>query len=149
MLRAALKALDGDGVKVKAVSRIVASAPLGPSIRRYANAAAVVKTKLAPAELLAHLKAIERNFGRRRGGQRWRARVLDLDIVLWSGGIWTSPELAIPHLAFRQRGFVLTPASAIAPGWRDPVTGLTLRQLNFRLARRLTRPRPLPIGHAW
>jgi 2-amino-4-hydroxy-6-hydroxymethyldihydropteridine diphosphokinase len=58
--------------------------------------------------------------------------VLDLDIVLWSGGAWSSPDLTVPHIAFRERGFVLDPAAAIAPAWRDPVSGLTLRQLAAR-----------------
>ena len=85
--------------------------------------------------MLAALKAIERQFGRRRGGQRWAARVLDLDIVLWSGGPWASPSLTVPHPEFRRRGFVLGPARAVAPDWRDPVTRLTLRQLYARLLR--------------
>ncbi|MBV1691018.1 2-amino-4-hydroxy-6-hydroxymethyldihydropteridine diphosphokinase [Novosphingobium sp. G106] len=142
VLRAAFAALDGKGLKLKAVSAVVASRPLGPSLRRYANAAAVVKSKLAPDELLDRLKAIEQRFGRRIGGRRWGARVLDLDIVLWSGGAWSSPPLTIPHPAFRTRRFVLGPAAAIAPRWRDPLTALTVRHLLARL----TRPRPLPIG---
>ncbi len=50
------------------------------------------------------------------------------------------PDLIVPHVSFRERGFVLHPAAALAPDWRDPVGGLTLRQLRARL----TRPRPLP-----
>ena len=140
VLRAALTALPARGIAVEHASPIIASAPLGPSRRCYANAAAVVASDLAPGALLAALKDLERQFGRRRGGARWRARVLDLDIVLWSGGAWSSPGLTIPHAAFRTRGFVLNPACAVAPRWRDPATGLTVRQL----AVRLTRPRPLP-----
>lgn len=142
VLRAALAALDQTGIKVKRAAPVIASAPLGPSLRRYANGAAVVKTRLMPDELLAVLKGIERDFGRRRGGQRWRARVLDLDLVLWQGGAWSSPGLTVPHPLFRQRGFVLGPAAAIAAQWRDPLSGLTLRQL----AVRLRRPRPAQNG---
>jgi 2-amino-4-hydroxy-6-hydroxymethyldihydropteridine diphosphokinase len=94
----------------------------------------LVASALAPPDMLALLQAVEREFGRKRRGQRWRARTLDLDIVLWSGGIWVSPDLAIPHPAFRERAFVLTPAALIAPRWRDPLTGLTLRQLAARAA---------------
>ena len=90
--------------------------------------------------LLAVLKEIERRFGRRAGGRRWSARVLDLDLVLWSGGAWSSPSLTVPHAAFRERDFVLAPARALVPDWRDPVTNLSLRQLKARL----TRPRPMP-----
>ena len=127
------------------MSPIIASAPLGPSRRRYANAAVIVRSKRDPDALLARLQAIEQSLGRRRGGQRWGARVLDIDIILWQGGAWSSPGLTVPHTAFRSRAFVLTPAAAIAPRWRDPLTGLSLRQLRARL----TKSRPLPIGHAW
>lgn len=137
---AALAALEDAGVIVMARGAVVRSDPLGPSARRYANSAALIAAPLAPDALLGRLQRIERNFGRRRGGQRWGARVLDLDIVLWSGGAWASPGLVIPHREFRGRGFVLAPAAGIAPGWRDPLGGLSLRQLHARL----TRPRPMP-----
>jgi len=125
---------------VQAASPIVETPPVGPSIRRFANAACVIESDETPPELLARLKRIERDFGRRRG-QRWGARVVDLDIILWSGGCWASPGLVIPHVAFRQRDFVLGPAAAIAPDWRDPITNLTLRQLRNRLTRRVPTPR--------
>lgn len=131
VLRAALAALEEAGLSVERASRVIATAPLGPSPRRYANAAAVVATELAPEAVLRRLKAIERAFGR-RAGRRWAARVLDLDIVLWEGGPWASAALTVPHIAFRERRFVLEPAAAIAPGWRDPLTGRTLRQLARR-----------------
>ncbi len=140
VLAAAMLELDREGVKLVASAPVMRSAPLGPSRRRYANSAALVKSKLDPPALLVRLKSIEAQFGRRRGGQRWAARVLDLDIVLWSGGAWSSPGLIVPHPLFRARSFVLTPAIAIAGTWRDPVTGLTLRHLQARL----TRPRPAP-----
>ncbi len=132
--------------RVHAAAPVIESAPIGPSQRRYANGALVLESPLAPRALLAALLALETRFGRRRMGQRWRARVLDCDIILWSGGLWSSGgrtmPLAIPHPAFASRAFVLTPACAIAPGWRDPVSGLTLAQLHARLTRR----RPLLRG---
>lgn len=140
VVAAALAALGAHGIAAERASAIIRSAPIGPSLRRYANGAALVTSALEPPALLEMLKAIEHAFGRNRGGQRWGARVLDLDIVLWSGGAWASQRLTVPHVAFRQRSFVLGPACAVAPGWRDPVTGLTLRQLKARL----TRPRPAP-----
>ncbi|HEY6869417.1 MAG TPA: 2-amino-4-hydroxy-6-hydroxymethyldihydropteridine diphosphokinase [Novosphingobium sp.] len=140
VLAAALGALDRAGLAVAAAAPVALSRPLGPSQRTYANAAALVDTAADPPELLAALQRIERAFGRIRRGRRWGARVLDLDIVLWSGGRWSEPGLTVPHPHFRARTFVLGPARSIAGAWRDPLTGLTLRQLHARL----TRPRPLP-----
>ena len=139
VVRAALDRIGkGKRGDVVAASRIVATAPIGPGTRRYANAAALIESPLTPPALLAHLKTIEAKFGRRRG-RRWGDRVIDLDIIGWSGGIWASPGLTIPHPAFRDRDFVLVPLAEIAPRWRDPVTHLTMRQLRARLDRR--RPR--------
>ncbi len=137
ILDAAIEALTQNGLDVLVQSPTIASRPLGPSQRNFANGAAVVETQLSPPQLLDVLQSIEREFGRpapqKRIGQRWRARMLDLDIVLWSGGMWQSPHLTIPHTDMAQRNFVLGPAASIAGDWRDPVSGLTLRQLNARL----------------
>jgi len=135
VLGAALAELAARGVTIEAVAPVIRSRPIGPSQREYANGAAVIATSLEPPALLGLLQAVEFAFGRRRQGQRWRSRTLDLDIVLWSGGFWADDSLTVPHREFRKRGFVLGPAARIAPQWRDPLTGLTLRQLAYRYTR--------------
>lgn len=139
---AGFDALDRGPCRLLAASPIMRSVPLGPSQRLYANAAAIIETALSPPKMLAHLQAIERAFGRgrnQRRGQRWRARALDLDLILWSGGAWQSPGLTIPHPLFGTRRFVLEPASSIAGEWRDPVCGLALQHWLARLAKRENR----------
>lgn len=131
VLGAALAALNAAGLTVEVASPMLTTRPLGPARRSYANAAAVIASELMPDAVLGRLKHIEMAFGRRRG-RRWGERVLDLDIVLWEGGPWSSPGLTVPHRAFRHRAFVLRPALAVAAQWRDPLTGLTLRQLAHR-----------------
>jgi 2-amino-4-hydroxy-6-hydroxymethyldihydropteridine diphosphokinase len=133
VIAAALARLVGEGVAVLATAPVFETEPVGPSLRRYANSAALIETALDPPALLRLLKRIERHFGRRPGGQRWTSRVLDLDIVLWSEGPFAAPGLTVPHPLFRTRAFVLAPAAKVAPGWRDPITGLTVRQLHARL----------------
>ncbi|WP_106639134.1 2-amino-4-hydroxy-6-hydroxymethyldihydropteridine diphosphokinase [Allosphingosinicella vermicomposti] len=137
ILRAAASALDAFG-QVEVISSIRATPALGPAGRGFANAALILATDMEPPALLAGLKAIERAFGR-RAGRRWGPRVLDLDILLWSEGAWESPGLVIPHAELRHRHFVLAPLAEIAPDWRDPISGLTIRQLQ----KRLTAPRPV------
>lgn len=126
-------------------SPIIASDPVGPSQRRFANAAVLLDSAYDPPSLLGGLQTLEREFGRKRSGRRWRDRTIDCDIVLWSEGVFAAPDLTIPHELFRTRPFVLQPAAAIAPHWRDPVTGLTLRQLSTRL----TSPRTMPSAPPW
>ena len=119
---------------VDAASRIHLTPALGPAGRSFANAAAILTTGLDPPALLDRLKRVEREFGR-RGGRKWGPRVLDIDILLWSGGAWAEPGLLVPHPEFRSRAFVLEPLADIAPDWRDPLTGATVRQLLRRLRR--------------
>lgn len=140
-LRAALAAVG----RIVAVSPLIATAPLGPAGRRFVNAVALIEGDASPPVLLDRLQAIEGDFGR-RPGQRWRDRVIDLDIVLWSDGMWADDRLTIPHAAFRTRRFVLDPLAALVPGWRDPLTGRTMRQLAARLTRRAPTPRPRGAG---
>ncbi|WP_420384197.1 2-amino-4-hydroxy-6-hydroxymethyldihydropteridine diphosphokinase [Novosphingobium sp.] len=147
VLRAACTALDHAPLHVVATGPIITSTPLGPSRRRYANSAVIIETMLNPLLLLAHLQAIETAFGRTRRGQRWGARTLDLDIILWSGGAWQDDRLTIPHAEYRDRLFVLTPALRIAADWRDPQTGLYVKQTHARLTRRATMPKA-PLLHA-
>jgi len=134
ILQAAVDVLSDVGLLFHELSDIIETPPMGPSQRRYANAAAIVETKRDPETLLGLLKGVEHAFGARRG-QRWGARALDLDIVLWDGGVWATPMLTIPHAAFRERAFVLAPARQIAADWRDPITGLSVRHLHARLTR--------------
>lgn len=133
VVEAAIAALDAEFGLFDA-SPIILNPAHGGAGRDFANAVAVIESPLDPPDLLGRLKAIERAFGR-RGGRRWGSRVLDLDIVLWSGGQWQSPGLSIPHKALKSRAFVLQPLAAIAPGWK--IRGaLSARHLAYRLTRR-------------
>jgi 2-amino-4-hydroxy-6-hydroxymethyldihydropteridine diphosphokinase len=114
-------------------SPIILNRPIGSGGRDFANAVALVESDLEPPAVLRQLKAIEREFGRRRG-RRWGPRVLDLDIILWSGGRFRSHQLTIPHPQVARRSFVLEPLAAIAPGLRIHGS-LTARHLAHRLAR--------------
>ncbi len=105
----------------------------GGAGRDFVNAMALIESESEPPEVLNTLKSIEQEFGR-RPGRRWGPRVLDLDIVLWSGGRWRSRGLTIPHPQLDKRAFVLEPLAAIAPTWRIR-SGLTARHLAERLAR--------------
>lgn len=117
-------------------SPILRNRAFGPAGRDFANAVTLVESGLEPPAMLDRLKTMEREFGRRRG-KRWGPRVLDLDIIAWSGGKWRSRSLTIPHRALRTRAFVLHPLATIAPMWRIDGS-LTVRHLAARLAR----PRP-------
>jgi 2-amino-4-hydroxy-6-hydroxymethyldihydropteridine diphosphokinase len=117
-------------------SPIILNPAHGGAGRDFANAVAIVESALDPCDMLDRLKRIEVEFGRRRG-RRWGPRVLDLDLLLWSGGRFRSRTLIIPHPALGNRTFVLQPLAAIAPRWK--IGALEVRHLAARLARRPAR----------
>ncbi len=133
MIESALAQLAQDSrLCIIARAPIIATRPIGPARRGFANGAAQINTMLSPPQLLAALQAMERRFGRRKG-RRWGDRPLDLDIILWSGGRYRTRDLQIPHLAYHQRAFVLDPICAIARDWRDPRYGVKMTHLRARL----------------
>lgn len=118
-------------------SPILLNPAYGAAGRDFANAVALIESNLQPPDMLMRLKQIEQEFGRRRG-RRWGPRVLDLDLVLWSGGKFRSRRLTIPHPQLEKRGFVLQPLASVSPYWRVR-DSLNVRHLAHRLARK--RPR--------
>ncbi len=99
---------------------------------RYLNGVVVGSSDLPPHGLLRALMAIERDRGRRRPFVD-APRTLDLDLILFGDRVVDDPDLRVPHPCFRERDFVLGPLVEVAPDMRDPVSGLTARELLAKL----------------
>ncbi|MWN32205.1 2-amino-4-hydroxy-6-hydroxymethyldihydropteridine diphosphokinase [Gilliamella sp. Pra-s65] len=98
------------------VSPFYRSKPLGPQDQNdYLNAVVKIKTALSPIELLDALQTIEKAQGRVRKENRWGARTLDLDILLYDDLVIESERLTIPHYHMKNREFVLYPLFDISP----------------------------------
>jgi 2-amino-4-hydroxy-6-hydroxymethyldihydropteridine diphosphokinase len=115
-------------------SAFYATAPVGgPSGQgEFLNGAAIVETKLKSQELLAELQRIEQALGRQRH-ERWDARTIDLDLLLYGNQRLRTPELTVPHPRMSFRPFVLVPACEIAGDWKHPVLDETLEGLFWQL----------------
>ena len=94
----------------------------------YINAAGIVQTTMTPMQLLNVLQKIEAGFGRVRN-ERWGARTLDIDILLYEDHIIDLPALTIPHKEMLHRQFVLVPAIDIAGDWIHPITAQRLCEI--------------------
>ncbi len=95
------------GTTVAAASAIEETEPLGPVPQgMYLNQMVLLRTELAPRELLDACLRIEMEAGRERR-KRWGPRVLDLDIVCYGDRAVREPGLTIPHPELPNRPFWL------------------------------------------
>ena len=95
----------------------------------FVNAAAVIDSDLDPVALDAWLHALEDAHGRRRDQPRYSDRPLDIDIVFYDDLVLRGPgHLEIPRPELRH-AFVLQPLADIAPEFREPLSGTSLREL--------------------
>ncbi|MDR0426483.1 MAG: 2-amino-4-hydroxy-6-hydroxymethyldihydropteridine diphosphokinase [Clostridiales bacterium] len=129
-IRAALDALDKrEDCTVRAVSPFIATKPYGKTDQPdFINCCAELETVLSPMDLLAVLQALEGAAGRERG-ERWAARTLDLDLLLYDREMIKTETLTLPHADMHNRAFVLEPLCEIAPGAFHPVLNKTACQL--------------------
>jgi len=94
----------------------------------YINGCAILATTLMPQALLTLLLDMEIQFGRERR-ERWGARTLDLDLLLYADYVLDTPHLTIPHPRMVDRAFVLLPLTEIAADWIHPLTGCKIGKL--------------------
>lgn len=120
-LQGAVDALRERGVVVEAVSPIWETAPREREDQpAFLNAAVRVRTELAPRELLALAKDVEREGGRRAGGARYGPRPIDCDLLVWEGGMHADELLEVPHPRLVERRFAMLPLLAIDPALTLP-----------------------------
>jgi 2-amino-4-hydroxy-6-hydroxymethyldihydropteridine diphosphokinase len=129
----ALILLEQSGaVQVTAVSSIYKTAPWGYLEQPpFANACAVARTRLDPAALLAAVKKVEADMGRKES-VRWGPRLIDIDILFYGGAPLSTPDLILPHKELFNRAFVLVPLAEIAP--RLKLEGRSVAEAAARLA---------------
>lgn len=149
ILAQALVSLCEKDLEICAVSRFFRTpcfpAGAGPD---YVNAAVLVSSGQSAGAILAHLHAIEHQFGRERQ-QRWGMRTLDLDLLALEQTIlpdsrtqrhWmdlrlasqqklTPKQLILPHPRLQDRAFVLVPMADIAADWCHPLLNKTVREM--------------------
>lgn len=143
--------LVSEGMPLIGMSRLFRTPAFPPgSGPDYVNAVAAFAAPrhIEVHALLAILHVVEAEFRRVRA-RRWAARTLDLDLLAVEDLVlpdaetqdrWRAlpperqrseapGELILPHPRLQDRAFVLVPMADVAPDWRHPRLGLTVRQM--------------------
>ena len=149
LVRDALNCLSERGIRITSISRYYSTAcfpaGVGPD---FINVAAELAVDEPPETLLQKLHDVEDEFGRERPS-RWAQRTLDIDLIAYGDCItpdrttfehWMNlsleeqmkqapDQLILPHPRVQDRGFALIPLSDVAPDWRHPVLGKSIREM--------------------
>jgi len=148
-LEAALAALDAHGLTPRRRSHWYRTPAYPPGAGAdFVNGAAALDGDQPAVGILRILHGIEAELGRSRD-RRWEARACDLDLLAvddrvlpdqatvraWMGldpAVQASRapgELILPHPRLHERGFALRPLFDVAPAWRNPLLGRSVREL--------------------
>ena len=116
--------------RVKAISTVYSTEPVGPPGQPpYYNCVVEIETDLAPRDLkFKMLRRIESELGRTRGIDRFAARTIDLDLVLYDDLVMATEDLTLPDPDILVRPFLAIPLQELAPGLVLPGSGLPISE---------------------
>lgn len=104
----------------------------------FTNQVLIADTDLSPRQVLEKVQEMERELGRdrkaeadekRRTGQNYSSRVIDIDILFYDDDVVAEEDLVIPHPLLHERAFVMEPLLEVAPDKLHPVFGKTIAEL--------------------
>jgi 2-amino-4-hydroxy-6-hydroxymethyldihydropteridine diphosphokinase len=125
---ASLQALEHHFGKLT-VSSIYESEPVGFSGDTFYNLVVGFDSDLEVKEVAKQLRQIELDNGRTRDSQKFSARTLDLDLILYGDLIINDGRLRIPRDEIERYAFVLEPLAEIAPILKHPVNHTSYGEL--------------------
>ncbi len=108
---------------VLALSRVYETPAEGFDGEAFYNLVAGFDTGESVEQVQQALAGIEATHGRKRGGERFSARTLDLDLLLYGGLVRHADGVDIPRGEIAKYAFVLGPLAHIAPDLEHPETG--------------------------
>jgi len=132
-IRAALRRLAA-AVRLQAVSTFYREPALDrPQEPDFYNGVVAIDTDLPPAALKWQvLRPIEAALGRRRGADKYAARTIDLDLLLYDDCALCGADLTLPDPSICARAFVALPLLELSPELALPGSGVSIREIARR-----------------
>ncbi len=129
-------------VRLTAISTVYHTEPVGPPGQPwFYNCVVEIQTGLAPRELKFQLlRRIEGELGRTRGSDKFAARTIDLDLILYDELVMITTDLALPDPDIPQRPFLAIPLHELAPGLILPGSGLRIQEAAASLSPNAMKP---------
>lgn len=107
----------------------------------YYNCVVEIETELPPAELKHRVfRGIEAALGRVRSHNKYDARTIDLDLILYDELVMTSGDLTLPDPDILRRPFFAVPLQELAPGLTLPRYGLRIDDIAATFAGNSMKP---------
>ena len=125
---ASLQALEQQFGKLT-ISSIYESEPVGFTGDTFYNLVVGFNSELEVKYVAKQLRQIELDNGRTRDCQKFSARTLDLDLLLYDDLILNDGRLQIPRDEIEHYAFVLEPLAEIAPTLKHPISHLSYAEL--------------------
>lgn len=128
MSRAAIAALRQHFGTLR-LSRVYENRAIGFDGAPFYNLVAAFDTTESPAALVNILHTIEQVQGRVSGPDKFSARSIDLDLLLYDQLVCDEPSLRLPRDEIRDYACVLGPLAELLPGSVHPETGETFAKM--------------------
>jgi 2-amino-4-hydroxy-6-hydroxymethyldihydropteridine diphosphokinase len=128
--------------RIRGISTVYFTEPEGrPEQPPYFNCVVEIETSLPPAELKhTVLRRIEDELGRKRGRDKYAARTIDLDLIVYGDLVLKTEDLTIPDPEIVRRPFLAVPLHELAPELKLPGSGLDMKEAVAALPRDKMRP---------
>ena len=108
------------------VSDVYQSAAFGFDGDDFLNLVVGMQSDSSALAICEWIELIHNLAGRKRSSDKWEARPLDIDLLLYNDEIIDEPPVRVPRNDVLDYSFVLRPLAEIAPHLRHPVTGRTM-----------------------
>jgi 2-amino-4-hydroxy-6-hydroxymethyldihydropteridine diphosphokinase len=95
----------------------------------FLNQIIEIETELTPIQLWQEIQELEEYFGRQRGGDTYRNREMDVDVLDYNGEIIQEGPIVVPHPRMHERAFILNLMKETHSDYIHPVSKKNIEQL--------------------